>query len=152
MVFQPIVELDTREVVGYEALSRFSVEPQRGPDEWFAEAHEVGLGSELELQAVRLACEQSDALPEGTFMALNVSPVTTERPSCSRCSECCQVDHIVLEVTEHHGWTTTVASGWRSPACARWARSSRSTTPAPASRACATSWSSTRRSSSSTAR
>jgi EAL domain-containing protein (putative c-di-GMP-specific phosphodiesterase class I) len=101
VVFQPIVELDTREVVGYEALARFSGEPQRGPQEWFAEAHEVGLGPELELWAIRRACERSDALPEGMFMAVNVSPVTAERPDLLALLAACHVEHVVLEVTEH---------------------------------------------------
>ena len=102
VVFQPIVELATRETVGFEALSRFPIQPQRGPEEWFAEAHEVGLGAELELHAIRLACEQSHALPEGTFMAVNVSPSTTERPELMELLDSAEVDHIVLEVTEHH--------------------------------------------------
>jgi EAL domain-containing protein (putative c-di-GMP-specific phosphodiesterase class I)/CheY-like chemotaxis protein len=101
VVFQPIVELDSRGVVGYEALSRFAGAPRRGPDAWFAEAHEVGLGPELELFAVRLACERAEAIPEGMFMAVNVSPVTTERPELLQLLEECPVDHIVLEVTEH---------------------------------------------------
>src|SRR3954451_16559271 len=32
--FQPIVALDSREIVGYEALSRFAAAPPRGPDVW----------------------------------------------------------------------------------------------------------------------
>jgi EAL domain-containing protein (putative c-di-GMP-specific phosphodiesterase class I)/AmiR/NasT family two-component response regulator len=101
VVFQPIVELDSREVVGYEALSRFSGEPHRGPQEWFAEAHEVGLGPELELWAIRKACERSERLPEGMFMAVNVSPVTTERPELLALLAGCHVERVVLEVTEH---------------------------------------------------
>jgi EAL domain-containing protein (putative c-di-GMP-specific phosphodiesterase class I)/CheY-like chemotaxis protein len=101
IVFQPIVALDSREIVGYEALSRFSAEPHRGPDEWFAEAHEVGLGPELELAAIRLACVRSRALPEGMFMAVNVSPATTERPELLALLGSCRVDEVVLEVTEH---------------------------------------------------
>ena len=101
IVFQPIVALATREVVGYEALSRFAAEPHRGPDEWFAEAHEVGLGPELELAAIRLACERSHALPDGMFMAVNVSPVTAERPDLLALLAGCHVEHVVLEVTEH---------------------------------------------------
>ena len=101
IVFQPIVALDARETVGYEALSRFDAAPQRGPAAWFAEAHDVGLGPELELLAVRLACERADAIPEGMFMAVNVSPVTTERPELLELLEECGVDHVVLEVTEH---------------------------------------------------
>lgn len=101
VVFQPIVRLESREIVGYEALARFAAEPHRGPDEWFAEAHEVGLGPELELAAIRLACERSDALPDGLFMAVNVSPVTAERPDLLALLAGCHVDHVVLEVTEH---------------------------------------------------
>jgi EAL domain-containing protein (putative c-di-GMP-specific phosphodiesterase class I)/CheY-like chemotaxis protein len=101
IVFQPIVALDSRAIVGYEALSRFAAEPHRGPDAWFAEAHEVGLGPELELLAIRLACERSHAVPEGMFMAVNVSPATTEYPDLLALLAGCAVDHVVLEVTEH---------------------------------------------------
>src|SRR5262245_26193793 len=55
IAFQPIVALDSREVVGYEALSRFPDDPGRSPDAWFSEAHDVGLGRELELCAIRRA-------------------------------------------------------------------------------------------------
>jgi EAL domain-containing protein (putative c-di-GMP-specific phosphodiesterase class I)/DNA-binding NarL/FixJ family response regulator len=101
IVFQPIVALDSRELVGYEALSRFAAEPRRGPDAWFAEAHEVGLGPELELWAIRKACERAHGLPKGVFMAVNVSPVTVERPDLLALLVGCAVDHVVLEVTEH---------------------------------------------------
>jgi EAL domain-containing protein (putative c-di-GMP-specific phosphodiesterase class I) len=100
-VFQPIVALDSRQVVGYEALSRFAAEPRRGPDAWFAEAHEVGLGPELELWAIRKACERARTLAEGSFLAVNVSPVTAERPDLLALLVGCSVDHVVLEVTEH---------------------------------------------------
>jgi EAL domain-containing protein (putative c-di-GMP-specific phosphodiesterase class I)/AmiR/NasT family two-component response regulator len=101
VVFQPIVALDSREVVGYEALSRFAAEPHRGPDEWFAEAHEVGLGPELELWAIRRACERARGLPESSFLAVNVSPATAERPDLLALLVGCSADHVVLEVTEH---------------------------------------------------
>jgi EAL domain-containing protein (putative c-di-GMP-specific phosphodiesterase class I)/ActR/RegA family two-component response regulator len=101
IVFQPIVDLDSRRVVGHEALSRFSANPRRGPADWFAEAHDVGLGIELELMAIGVACERSRALPDGTFMAVNVSPVTAERPELLPLLDCAHVDHVVLEVTEH---------------------------------------------------
>jgi EAL domain-containing protein (putative c-di-GMP-specific phosphodiesterase class I)/AmiR/NasT family two-component response regulator len=101
IAFQPIVELDSREVVGHEALSRFAPSPKRGPAQWFAEAHDVGLGVELELFAIRMACERSRLLPRDTFMAVNVSPVTAERPDLLELLDCAHVDHVVLEVTEH---------------------------------------------------
>jgi EAL domain-containing protein (putative c-di-GMP-specific phosphodiesterase class I) len=101
IVFQPIVDLDSRTVVGHEALSRFAGHPARGPEQWFSEAEEVGLGAELELWAVREACERSHVLPEGTFMAVNVSPKTAERRDLLPLLRCAHVEHVVLEVTEH---------------------------------------------------
>jgi EAL domain-containing protein (putative c-di-GMP-specific phosphodiesterase class I)/DNA-binding NarL/FixJ family response regulator len=101
VVFQPIVELDSRSIVGYEALSRFAGEPEHGPEWWFAEAHEVGLGPELELWAISVACERSHSLPEGLFMAVNVSPATAERPDLLALLAGARVNHVVLEVTEH---------------------------------------------------
>jgi EAL domain-containing protein (putative c-di-GMP-specific phosphodiesterase class I)/DNA-binding NarL/FixJ family response regulator len=101
IVFQPIVALASRMIVGYEALSRFAAQPQRGPERWFREAHEVGLGMELELWAIRRACEQSHLLPQGTFLAVNVSPATAERPDLLALLAGARVDHVVLEVTEH---------------------------------------------------
>jgi EAL domain-containing protein (putative c-di-GMP-specific phosphodiesterase class I)/DNA-binding NarL/FixJ family response regulator len=101
IAFQPIVELDSRTVVGHEALSRFAPSPKRGPAEWFAEAHEVGLGVELELYAIRMAYERSRLLPQDSFMAVNVSPITALRPDLLELLDCAHVDHVVLEVTEH---------------------------------------------------
>ena len=101
IAFQPIVELGSREVVGHEALSRFAPSPKRGPAQWFAEAHDVGLGVELELLAVQMACERSRLLPKSSFMAVNVSPVTAEQPDLLELLDCAHVDHVVLEVTEH---------------------------------------------------
>jgi EAL domain-containing protein (putative c-di-GMP-specific phosphodiesterase class I) len=101
IAFQPIVELATREIVGYEALARFAPAPERGPALWFAEAHEVGLGAELEMWAVRKACERSRDLPDGVFMAVNVSPRTAERSDLLALLGGCRVDDVVLEVTEH---------------------------------------------------
>ena len=93
IAFQPIVDLDSRAVVGHEALSRFRVGPTRGS--------RPGSRSGAELRAVRLACESSRLLPKGTFMAVNVSPVTAERPALLDLLGCAHVDHVVLEVTEH---------------------------------------------------
>lgn len=101
IAFQPIVALSSREIVGYEALARFAAPPHRGPALWFQEAHEVGLGPELELWAIRRACERSCALPPGVFMAVNVSPRTAERPDLLPLLANCRVDDVVLEVTEH---------------------------------------------------
>src|SRR5665811_2480457 len=62
MVFQPIADLDTGRILGVEALARFSCEPRRPPNEWFAEAALVGRGADLELAAVRVAVDRLGAV------------------------------------------------------------------------------------------
>jgi EAL domain-containing protein (putative c-di-GMP-specific phosphodiesterase class I)/FixJ family two-component response regulator len=104
MVFQPIVDLATGRTAGVEALARFDASPARPPDQWFAEAAAVGLGTELELLAVSAAVDQIDRLPADTYMSINASPHTaldhrlaeTLAPVASR---------IVLEITEHEAVT-----------------------------------------------
>ncbi len=101
MVYQPIVDLATREVVGFESLARFTLEPHRGPDVWFAEAWELGYGVELELAAVRRAIENLDALPEGAFLTVNVAPLTLVAPGLLAALGEGSLSRIVLEITEH---------------------------------------------------
>jgi diguanylate cyclase (GGDEF)-like protein len=73
-VFQPIVELSTGRVAGYEALSRFTqAEPARAPDLWFAQARRCGLGPALEAKALAVSLAVPDR-PPGTFLSLNISP------------------------------------------------------------------------------
>jgi diguanylate cyclase (GGDEF)-like protein len=97
--FQPVLELATGRVSGYEALARFHVEPRRGPDEWFAQAHRVGLGAELETAALEAALSVPGR-PASSFLAVNVSPralgsalVRDALPE--------DLSSIVVELTEH---------------------------------------------------
>ncbi len=55
VVYQPIVHLVENRIVGHEALARFSAQPQRTPDKWFAEAGLVGLQQELEVALIEAA-------------------------------------------------------------------------------------------------
>jgi EAL domain-containing protein (putative c-di-GMP-specific phosphodiesterase class I) len=80
IVCQPVVELETRTIVGYEALARFAEAPLRPPDVWFAEAASQGLGVELELNAVDAALALLDRLPDGVHLAFNASPATVLTP------------------------------------------------------------------------
>jgi EAL domain-containing protein (putative c-di-GMP-specific phosphodiesterase class I)/DNA-binding response OmpR family regulator len=70
-VFQPIVVVETLDVVGFEALTRF--DDGMRPDLRFGEASRAGLGAEFELAAIEVAVEQLDNLPPG-FFSLNISP------------------------------------------------------------------------------
>jgi EAL domain-containing protein (putative c-di-GMP-specific phosphodiesterase class I)/FixJ family two-component response regulator len=100
IVFQPIAQLSSNDVVGYEALARFDQQPFQAPNVWFAEATEVGLGVELELAAIRKALNELSLLPIGAFLTLNVSPTTA---MTSELAEALMPHSnlLVLEITEH---------------------------------------------------
>ena len=70
-VFQPIVDMESRSVTGYEALTRFGDEP---PNVVFARAAAIGLGVELELACLRSSLEAGAGLPATSWLSLNVSP------------------------------------------------------------------------------
>jgi EAL domain-containing protein (putative c-di-GMP-specific phosphodiesterase class I) len=101
LVFQPIVEVSTRSVVGMEALSRFAAEPLRSPDLWFIEASSVGLGPELEMKAVSAAVEELDRLPDDWFLAINASPELVMSGKLESLIDRDVCDRLVLELTEH---------------------------------------------------
>jgi EAL domain-containing protein (putative c-di-GMP-specific phosphodiesterase class I)/CheY-like chemotaxis protein len=101
VVFQPIFDLADGRIVGVEALARFSAEPHRGPDAWFAEAVSVGLSVDLELKAVITALEHFRSLPEGAYLSLNVSPHTIVSGRLAKVLAGAPLDRIVLEITEH---------------------------------------------------
>jgi EAL domain-containing protein (putative c-di-GMP-specific phosphodiesterase class I)/CheY-like chemotaxis protein len=100
IAYQPIADLRTGRVVGLEALSRFADDPVRTPDQWFAEASEVGLGSDLELAAIELALEQLSIVPEDLFISINVSPgYLADGLLDSVVGD--DDDRLVVELTEH---------------------------------------------------
>jgi len=101
MAFQPIVDIRTGQTVGAEALARFNIEPIRPPDQWFAEALNVGLASELELAAVVAALAQLGRLPADAFLAVNVSPATAATAALHTVLARTSADRLVLELTEH---------------------------------------------------
>ena len=97
--FQPIVELATGRVGGYEALARFpGVSPVRAPNEWFALARGCGEGHALEAHAVRLALSVPGR-PPGTFLSLNVSAGTLLSPELADALPD-DLRDVVIELTE----------------------------------------------------
>jgi len=99
-VFQPIVELSTGEVAGYEALTRIAVGPPRPPDAWFADAAMLGLAVELETAAVSVALAQIGGLPRGAFLTLNVNPRELVADAVLEVLAAAPAGRLVVEVTE----------------------------------------------------
>ncbi len=100
-VLQPIHDLRTQEVVGYEALTRFASTPVAEKSDWFAEAGKLELQAMLELQAIRTALVWLDDLPEGAYLSLNVSPDTILSEALEPLLRQHPLDRLMLEVTEH---------------------------------------------------
>ena len=71
-VFQPVVRLENREVIGYEALTRFT--DGSSPVQRFAEAEGAGLAVDLERAAVASAMAAAARLPDGPWLSINLSP------------------------------------------------------------------------------
>lgn len=72
--YQPIVDLNSRGVYGYEALSRFEMDGTRvNPTKMFSMAHGFGVAVELDLLCRRLAIEK---FPKdlGGVLFLNINP------------------------------------------------------------------------------
>jgi EAL domain-containing protein (putative c-di-GMP-specific phosphodiesterase class I) len=101
MVFQPIADLLDGRIIGLEALARFKVEPEQGPDRWFAEAAEVGLATELELAAARAALAHFDQIPQGAYVSVNLSPESVISPMFRDLFISTPVERVVVEITEH---------------------------------------------------
>jgi diguanylate cyclase (GGDEF)-like protein len=106
-VFQPVLELATGRVAGYEALARMPDGPFRPPDQWFNQAHRAGLGPALEAAALRAAL-RAYGRPARTFLALNASPGALLSQEV-RDALPHDLSGIVIELTEHELFSTEAA-------------------------------------------
>ena len=76
-LFQPVVDLHDRSVVGYEALTRFDIDD--ATEQVFATAARVGAGTAVELRTLEAAIDEAASLPDDAWLALNVSPTLVLR-------------------------------------------------------------------------
>ena len=97
--FQPIVDLSTGAVLGYEALTRFT--DGRRPDLVFSAAAQAGLGIALEVATLTATIAAATAqLPPIAYLSLNVSPELVHAGYLGQLLAG-QTRPIVLEITEH---------------------------------------------------
>jgi EAL domain-containing protein (putative c-di-GMP-specific phosphodiesterase class I) len=101
VAFQPIVDLASTNVIGYEALARFPGDPSISPRAWFAKAAEVGVLLELEMAAIRAALEQLERLPSDAFISVNVSPATAGSEQLRAALGEVDGSRVVLEISEN---------------------------------------------------
>ncbi|HKO71393.1 MAG TPA: EAL domain-containing protein [Bradyrhizobium sp.] len=83
--YQPVVDLNSDEVTGCEALLRWR-HPQRGmisPADFVAVAEDTGLIVELGEWVLRTACAEAVTWPPHVRLAVNVSPIQLKCPSLS---------------------------------------------------------------------
>ncbi|HEX8347508.1 MAG TPA: EAL domain-containing protein [Actinoplanes sp.] len=97
-VFQPIFQLESGEVVGYEALTRFAdgTSPQRGLEAAQAQGTHIDLDAAL----IRAAMASATALPDGPWLAVNVSGDLLRRPRELEPLLAESSRPLVLEITE----------------------------------------------------
>lgn len=96
--FQPIVELHSGGVVGYEALSRFA--GGASPGIVFRTAVRAGLGIELETATISAALQAATVLPTRAYLSLNASPELIRSGELRRLLGGVGRS-IVIEITEH---------------------------------------------------
>lgn len=100
MAFQPILDLASGSVAGFEALARFPTLPGVGVEEVFASAARMGVGLRLEALAIRHALAVASTRPRGQFVSINVSPSTLVEPTWLDELEPDLVG-VQIEITEH---------------------------------------------------
>jgi diguanylate cyclase (GGDEF)-like protein len=75
--YQPLLQLDTGKIIGFEALARWTSPSYGpvGPAEFIAIAEECGLINELGDKLLRIACRDATRWPETMTLSFNISPL-----------------------------------------------------------------------------
>ena len=100
--FQPLLDLRTARIAGFEALARFTSAPgskSSPPNVWFSQAHRAGLGPRLEAAALRAAFA-APGRPGAAFLSVNVSPSSLASEEVREALPD-DLSKVVVEITEN---------------------------------------------------
>lgn len=101
MVYQPLWNIVSGKIFGFECLARFPADPARDPQSWFEEADSVGMLVDLELALIRFALAGLEEFPPDIRLSINVSPATILDPRFLDTLVVYDVGRLVIELTEH---------------------------------------------------
>lgn len=118
-VYQPIWDIEQGRVLGYEMLTRFSALPAQNTEQWFLQAGQVGLRTELELATIRKALPDLAKLPFDTYLSINLSPETLVTAQAQTLLSELPWPRVVVEITEHsfiedYGAIAEAIEPWRA--------------------------------------
>ena len=100
-LLQPVVELSSGVIAGFEALSDLGSRDLRGADSWFRDAAVLGVGVQFELVLLALALHELESLPARSYLSVNVSPAALLSPKLAGLLRGVDAQRLVLELTEH---------------------------------------------------
>ncbi len=100
LVAQPIVDVASGGIAGYELLSRFPQHWNVSPCAVFAAAEERGMSGILTREVLRQAVALRDELPHSTFLTVNCSPGDLADPATCELLRDLDLDRMFVELTE----------------------------------------------------
>ena len=99
---QPIVELTSGQIAGFEMLARFGGPWVAPPDHWFAAAQWWGCNPQLQNRVLTMGIAARDSLPANTFLTVNIDPQLLHLSEVtSALTDTDDLSRLVLELTEH---------------------------------------------------
>ncbi len=100
-VYQPIMDVTARRIVGYEALSRGPEGEFASPDVLFRVAYEAELVVKLDAICRDQAVQQMDRLDRDHLLFINMEPLSIFDPKLPGGIPAGRGGHVVFEITEH---------------------------------------------------